>query len=250
MNREHLEELAALDAIGFADAAERETLRNHLRAHPRDRAVVSQFAATSVALSMIADQVAPPPQLKDRVLASLPERRPSTPRRTVEPISEAMPRSEKVVPINWMPWALAACLAVVCGLLVQNNLQLRGDVIALEKQGAVDSLQIAVMSSMLQGAPDARAVCVWNDERQEGLLAVENLPALAADQDYQLWVIDPKYPIPVDGGVFNTTSEGSVRFTFQPGLPVEQANVFAVSLERKGGVPKAEGPMVLISASR
>ncbi|BET69656.1 hypothetical protein ASA1KI_45740 [Opitutales bacterium ASA1] len=250
MNREQLEELAALEAIGIADATERETLRKHLRAHPRDGDFVSQFAATSAALSMIAEQVAPPPRLKDRVLASLPDRAASVPRRSAVPTAEPTPRTEKVVPINWMPWALAACLAVVCGLLVQNNLRLRGDVIALEKQGAVDSLQIAVMSSMLQGAPDARAVCVWNDERQEGLLAVENLPALAPDQDYQLWVIDPKYPIPVDGGVFNTTSEGSVRFTFQPGLPVEQANVFAVSLERKGGVPKAEGPMVLISASR
>jgi anti-sigma-K factor RskA len=33
---------------------------------------------------------------------------------------------------------------------------------------------------------------------------------------------------------------------FHPNRPVQTVAKFAVSLERKGGVPKAEGPMVLI----
>jgi anti-sigma-K factor RskA len=31
---------------------------------------------------------------------------------------------------------------------------------------------------------------------------VENIGLLPADKDYQLWVIDPKYPTPVSAGVF------------------------------------------------
>ena len=77
--------------------------------------------------------------------------------------------------------------------------------------------------------------------------AIEHLPPLAPDQDYQLWLIDPQYPIPVDGGVFTVDpATGEARVTFKADKPVKSVAKFAVSLERKGGVAKAEGPMVLL----
>ena len=101
---------------------------------------------------------------------------------------------------------------------------------------------------MLPDSPEAQAIAVWNPEAQEGLLTVANLPALPSDRDYQLWVIDPQYPIPVDGGVFTVEpASGDAHLHFKPKEPIKQIAKFAVSLERKGGVPKAEGPMVLIS---
>ena len=130
---------------------------------------------------------------------------------------------------------------------MQSNLRLRSDIVALEKQGALDNLHIAVLSSIVEGSPDARAVCVWDEGRQIGVLKVENLPPVPAEKAYQLWVVDPKYGDPVNGGVFNTLADGSIKYQFEPSLPIAQANVFAVSLERKEGVRKAEGPMVLIS---
>jgi len=90
-------------------------------------------------------------------------------------------------------------------------------------------------------------VAVWNPEKQEGMLKVEKLPALAANQDYQLWVVDPQYPNPVDGGVFTVDPEtGVANVQFKARQPVNAINAFAVTLERKGGVPKAEGPFVLL----
>ena len=78
------------------------------------------------------------------------------------------------------------------------------------------------------------------------MLRVEKLPALAPDKDYQLWLIDPQYPIPVDGGVFTVDpASGAASYAFKAGKPVRAITKFAVSLERKGGVPRAEGPMVL-----
>ena len=60
--------------------------------------------------------------------------------------------------------------------------------------------------------------------------------------------MDPQYPIPVDGGVFRVDpSTGVAHVTFKANRPVNSVAKFAVSLERKGGVPKAEGPMVLLS---
>lgn len=118
----------------------------------------------------------------------------------------------------------------------------------LRLQADVARLKITSLASLAGNSPQARAIAVWNPDRQEGVLVVSQLPALQADKDYQLWVIDPQYPIPVDGGVFTVDANtGEARVNFKPGKNVKVAQTFAVSLERKGGVPKAEGPMMLIS---
>jgi anti-sigma-K factor RskA len=118
-----------------------------------------------------------------------------------------------------------------------------------ELQGRYDlaNLKVARLASLLGNSPEATAIAVWNPTTQEGVLTVEKLPALAANQDYQLWVIDPQYANPVDGGVFTVDSAtGMGRLQFRPRQPVALAAKFAISRERKGGVPKAEGPIVLV----
>ncbi len=248
MNREQLEEIAALRALGLLEPEQEAALQAHLREHPQDRELLHAFVDTAADLALSVPQMAPSPALKQRVLDALPERRPHQHRATATTQTPAAAETASdMVAFRWFPWALAASLALVCGLLVQSNRKLRTEVADLEQQSAVDRLQIAVLSSLLQNTPDARAVCVWDEDRQEGILTVENLPPVPADQDYQLWVVDPAYANPVDGGVFNTSADGSSRFQFHPGQTISAANAFAVSLERKGGVPKAEGPMVLIT---
>ncbi|MGH8020976.1 MAG: anti-sigma factor [Opitutaceae bacterium] len=247
MNREQLEELAALDALGLLEPEQRQALSEHLRENPADKAVMAGYAEAIHDLALVAEQLEPPEHLKARVMAALPERTRAADTSTAAQPHALTEETSNVVTLRWVPWAVAACLALVSGLLVQSNLRLRGEVAALEERGAVDRLAIAVLSSQLQDSPEARAVCVWDDERQEGLLTVENLPPPPADKDYQLWVVDPSYGTPVDGGVFNTSEDGSFRYRFHPNQPIRSANVFAVSLERQGGVPKAEGPMVLMS---
>ena len=98
----------------------------------------------------------------------------------------------------------------------------------------------------MESAPDANAVVVWDERKQRGVLKVTKLPRNAADRDYQLWLVDPRYKDPVDGGVFHVANDGSLRVPFQPASPVREATGFAISLERKGGVTKAEGPIVLL----
>jgi anti-sigma-K factor RskA len=109
------------------------------------------------------------------------------------------------------------------------------------------NLKITALTSLLNNSPEARAIAVWDPDRQEGVLKVEKLPALLPTQDYQLWVVDPQYPNPVDGGVFTVDPRsGEARVSFRGKQPVAAVNAFAVTLERKGGVPKAEGPFVLL----
>lgn len=117
----------------------------------------------------------------------------------------------------------------------------------LQRQGDLAELKITALASLLKNSPQALAVAVWNPAKQEGVLKVEKLPVLLPSQDYQLWVVDPHYPNPVDGGVFTVDPQtGAARLTFKAKQTVTAINAFAVTLERKGGVPKAEGPFVLL----
>jgi anti-sigma-K factor RskA len=117
----------------------------------------------------------------------------------------------------------------------------------LRSQADLASFKIAALASMLDNSPQALAVAVWNPARQEGVLKVEKLPALAANQSYQLWIVDPQYRDPVDGGVFEVDPvSGEARVNFRSDKRVDAINAFAVTRERKGGVPKAEGPFVLL----
>ncbi|MES2697825.1 MAG: anti-sigma factor [Verrucomicrobiota bacterium] len=107
--------------------------------------------------------------------------------------------------------------------------------------------KISVLASLAKDQPQALAVAVWDPAKKTGVLKVEKLPALAANQDYQLWIVDPQYKDPVDGGVFTVDpATGATRVSFSAKQPVTAVNAFAISRERKGGVPKAEGPIVLL----
>ena len=117
----------------------------------------------------------------------------------------------------------------------------------LKNQGDLASFKITALASLLKNSPQAIAVAVWDPSKQEGVLKVEKLPALLPTQDYQLWVVDPQYPNPVDGGVFTVDPKtGEARMQFKAKQRVGAVSAFAVTLERKGGVPKAEGPFVLL----
>ena len=76
-------------------------------------------------------------------------------------------------------------------------------------------------------APEALASVYWNQTSQEVFLSIQNLKALAANQQYQLWaIVDGK---PVDMGVFdNSTALLKMKAT-------GKAAAFAVTIEPRGG---------------
>ena len=120
--------------------------------------------------------------------------------------------------------------------LMQARDDLQQKFFALEQANAIDKTRIAVLGSLLKNQPKAVAVSVWNQERQNGVLVVENLPVLAAGKDYQLWVLDPTAGAPVSAGVFKVDAKGNVRITFKPSKEIGQADKFAITEEKEGGV--------------
>lgn len=275
---ERHEELAALYAVDLLDGPEKVAFETELARHAELRALVDELRESSAALALTARQVEPPAALKARLLTAIetgPARAPAA----------APDASDNVVPFplaRVLPWGVAACFAAAAAFFGLRTLSLRSENAALrtERQLAevayrmaqnqlgertllaekmiadlgaklqrtedLSRLKITALASLLGNTPEAKAIAVWDPEQQSGLLTVEKLPAVAAEQDYQIWVVDPQYATPVDGGVFKPDSTGRAVLTFKTDKPIQKAAAFAISLEKKGGVPKAEGPLVLL----
>lgn len=272
MSTEHHEELAALYAFDLLDGRERRAFENQLSRSTQLRGMVDELRSTAADLSFAAPQVQPPDALKQRILQAASTSAPQSASASVV----AFPG------LRWAPWVAAAGLAVVATLfgLRANRLQAENESLQTQRELAevagrmaqaqlnertllaerivadlqaqlkrsedLGRLRVTALASLLGNSPEARAIAVWDPSRESGLLTVEKLPAISEEQDYQIWVIDPQYPIPVDGGVFKPDATGRATLTFKGDKPIQTVSAFAISLERKGGVPKAEGPLVLL----
>jgi len=230
---EQLEEQASLYVLDLLEPEESRAFEAQLADDAELRAQVDALRETAANFAHDAPLRQLPAHLEAQILNAIRS----------QPVGAAPSAS---VGRNWLPWALAACLALACVLLAADRARMHERVARLEKRNVMAQVQIATLASQLESAPRANAVVVWDSEKQEGVLKVTNVPVNDSDRDYQLWIVDPEYKQPVDAGVFHVEKEGTTKINFKPKSRVTSANAFAVSLERKGGVPKAEGPMVLL----
>lgn len=242
MNRERIEELAALHALDLLEGEDVVLFENELRTNPEAREIFAHYKDTSELLPLSIEQFDPPAGLEDRIFAALPDQPSKGPARP-EPVVEFAKPS-----VNWLPWALAASLALACLFIAADNFKQREKIANIPPPSTVDSLYVAVLGSLIENSPDATAVAVWDANRQEGVLTASNLPAISEEEDYQLWIIVPENPAPISAGVFNVADDGTARYAFRPesGSPTE--GVFAISREPRGGSPQPQGPVVLASS--
>ncbi|HBE68132.1 MAG TPA: hypothetical protein DDW52_08280 [Planctomycetaceae bacterium] len=79
---------------------------------------------------------------------------------------------------------------------------------------------------------------VWNTSRQSGVMRFVGLPVNDPTvEQYQLWIIDPdRDDEPIDGGVFNVTSEQEALVAIDAKLKVLNPKAFAITIEQPGGV--------------
>ncbi len=89
----------------------------------------------------------------------------------------------------------------------------------------------------------------WNGGKQEGYIEVRGLPPLdPTKEQYQIWIVDGGRtdPQPVDGGLFDLTSDGTAVVRVSAKLQVKEAKQLAITKEPTGGVVVSKGPMLLV----
>jgi anti-sigma-K factor RskA len=202
--------------------------------------------------------VEPPSSLKQRVLNAV------------------SPAEAKIVSItgggtaaktNWFKWVAAASAVLLAGSLYWNISQsnrnniLQGtyrglvkdyDSIALRLTEIEDeiamlrlnpNLKMAAMKGM-KISPASFATVYWDTTSSDVYLVVNNLPKPATTKQYQLWAI-------LDGNPVNMGMIDNEYFIGQNKLLLKMKNVsnaqaFAITLEKEGGVDKPEGDMYVM----
>jgi anti-sigma-K factor RskA len=264
---EQLQEQASLYALGALDLAQTQAFEAVARDNPELAALVRELHAVTQALAGSVPALEPPASVKARLLMQIDN----------QVRSHAASSRRRVPAISWLPWAVAATLAVVAfgsfwqstslrstvsvqarriqelGMSLEvaqsESGHLRLTVAKLRESNRIAAVRIALLNSLVAADPKTVAVSVWDNDRQDGVFIVRNLKPAPTDKDYQLWIIDPKYPSPVDAGVFQVDANGNVRQEFHAHSPIELASQFAVTIEKKGGaaVPNTKA-MILAGA--
>ncbi len=88
----------------------------------------------------------------------------------------------------------------------------------------------------------ARVLVGWDGNQHRGSIALQDFPPTPAGHDYQLWVLDPNAPAPVNAGVLTAarTFADTTCSMPRPG--------FAISLEPAGGSTSLTGPILFAVA--
>ncbi|MFG0257785.1 MAG: anti-sigma factor [Phycisphaerales bacterium JB043] len=155
--------------------------------------------------------------------------------------------------IPWLATAAAVLFAVMAWLpgAQQSPIDQRGALMA----SGVSYTQwnwgaIHADDSTLSGYVEGDVV--WSDEAQEGYMRFVGLamndPSV---EQYQLWIFDSSRSAerPVDGGVFDVTESGEVIVPIDAKLSIDEATMFAITVERPGGVVVSDRSRLPLLAS-
>ncbi len=80
---------------------------------------------------------------------------------------------------------------------------------------------------------------VWSDSEQKGYMTFKGLDVNDASKEtYQLWIFDETQDekTPIDGGVFDVGENGEVVIPIDAKLKVSDPKMFAITVEKPGGV--------------
>lgn len=279
MISEAQQEQAALYALDLLSAEETAAFEVELSASAELRSLVRELRESGAALAHAVEPQTAPPALKQRVLqqiaAEAAPRDAAAPGNVIRPSAAAFGR--------WLPWAIAAGLMVACALLARERAQLQ-DRVAQQEQAtdaarlraaqaeeaaevaraetermAQESRQIiaaaqttpvlVALSATKDGPAKAQAVVAWDASRQSGTIKINNLPSAGTGRDYQLWAVDAEHKDPISAGIVRVNADGTTVVEFKPTAPAKSVQAFAISVEREGGVPKREGPIVLLGTA-
>lgn len=260
---ERLHELMADRAVGGLVDTESAELLRLLNDFPDEPDDAYDLTAAAVAIGGISPDLPLPARLRDTVLAAADEHfsiRPAAARAEVVPLQPPAPRPAKSSKlVLWSGWlAAAACLVLAVGLWFQrpagpgpavasDPTHEYRELLSLEK----DTVKATWSPTGDPGAKEVRGDIVWSSARQKGFMRFEGLPVNAHDLAvYQLWIFDTtqdeRYPI--DGGVFDISRTGEVIVPIKAQIGVKQPVMFAVTVEKPGGVVVSKRERLLVVA--
>ena len=236
MISEELQDQAALYALGALDVSETAAFERALEQDAPLRALVRDLRDATARLAQSLPAQHPPADLKRRVLSEVALEKQRAPQ---------VSRSKSLLPA-WLPWAIAAVLVLFCGALAVDQARLRRELAEVRATDALAQMNVVTLTSPDPGHENVKVAVAWEPQQQRGVITVAGMAPAGPGRDYQLWAVDANHPDPINAGIIHIDPDGSARVRFRPDQNATQIKAFAISLEREGGVPKREGPIVMI----
>ena len=237
--RDDLHTLTGVYALDAIEPAERARFEHHLgRCRPCGNEVRG-LAETATGLAMAA-AVAPPPQLKQRVMTAVDLTR------QLPPADQH--RSRPALRTAWTPRLAAVAAAVsliAAAALAAVGLSTRGE---LDRARAQNQAIAAVLA-----APDARiktqatteggtATVVMSRSEQKIIVTTAGLPKLPPAKVYELWLMGP--PSTREAGLLPTPRSGKTAPVLASGLAA--GDRVGVTVEPAGGTTRPTTPPILV----
>ncbi|HST31366.1 MAG TPA: anti-sigma factor [Chthoniobacterales bacterium] len=236
MITDDLQDQAALFVLGALNPEENATFEKMLAADPELRAMVRELREAAADLGGSVPAHEPPADLKRRVLREIAlEKQTGIARGSTTPSFS-----------SWMPWAAAALFLISCGILAVDRMRLQRELAEARATDPLSQATLVTLGSPNGEHPDAKVTIAWQPDRQSGVININKMPPAGPGRDYQLWAVDANHKDPINAGIVHVDSNGVAHIRFKPDQEVTQIRAFAISLEREGGVPKREGPIVMI----
>lgn len=165
---------------------------------------------------------------------------------------------------NWLGWAAAAAACILLALNVwltrvqtpppdvAENPPVKEELSPSQlRRQMIDSGAEMVRAEWSAGnMKDAKGLSgdiVWSDAKQAGYMRFRGLPVNDRNKEtYQLWIYDETQDkkTPIDGGTFDIQADGDVIIPVNAKLKALKPKMFAVTVEKPGGVVVSKGEKV------
>ena len=275
----------AVHALGAADAADYEA---HLEVSEQARIEAAELSDTAVALGLAVDPVQPSAGLKASLMAKLASTpqlpalpadqstAPATaqdelagPRLAAAPHLESVPTQPETTddptnlsgaasdrarrrwfqrPVSILAAAAAAVALFAGGTFVGQSLE--SDQFAQDQAAALVQITAAADTQRASATTSGgqEATLVWSKDTGLSALLIDDLPALSADQDYQLWYIGGSGA--VSAGTFDSSGTGTGTVWRVLDGSLTAGDTIGVTVEPKGGSKQpTSDPILAIQSS-
>jgi len=160
---ERTETQASLYALGALPPDEAREFEAAMRRDPRLRALVEELQDAADAMTAGFPRVAPQAELKAKVMAAIDSR----PTPAVVPANVADLDPARLPGwMAWMPWALAACFAVLCVVLISVGKNMREQALSLSEQLDERNAEAADLKNQLDEIQALASARMTNYERR------------------------------------------------------------------------------------
>ncbi|GIX48279.1 MAG: hypothetical protein KatS3mg131_2490 [Candidatus Tectimicrobiota bacterium] len=236
---EQCEDLLADYALQALTPQEAEPVAVHLATCPRCQASLAAYEDTLTRLAQAVPQYSPPPALWRRLRRRLPApplvSRPRRGRR-------ALAVAAGVVLLLGAAWGAWQAQREVVRLRQQWQV-LRSELEVQRRALAFLTLPEVRQVSLRSDGGRARGVLLWHPEATQAVLIVQDLPPLAPDRVYQLWLLwDGKRD---NGGIFRVDARGFGLLEVHAPKPLAAYQAAGITAEPAGGSPGPTSPRLL-----